>query len=204
MSVDWKSITTPTPPDEMEQFEKYCQEVMDSHTGSSLAIEIGSYEGATAALMANYFDHVICIDPFGEHSTQEGERIAKFSSMMGRNRHFAIFMENLERLGLTDRVTPIISTSKCWEQLGLYALADFFFIDGAHTYAEVKNDLVHAHRLTTSDGLVVVHDYMRQPYDEGGDSYIGVRQAVEESISEGKFVKHHYYSGIVALKKSAA
>jgi len=194
---DWKSITSPTPPDEIEQLEKYCQEVADPH---GVAIEVGSYEGATAALMANYFNHIVCIDPWGDHAANEGERIAEFSGNLGRNRHFPVFMSNIERLGLIGKVTPIVSTSVCLNVLIPVRTISFFFVDGAHVYDAVKQDLDMAWLITKDSGLVVVHDYMRQPYDEGGDSYIGVKKAVDEAVANGKFSVHHYYSGIVALK----
>lgn len=200
ITIDWRSIYTPTPPDEMLTLDTWCKQLV-GHGSLPLAVEIGSYEGASAALLACYFDVVICFDPWGDHETKPGDRIASFSGGRGRNGHFALFMENMERLEIADRVIPVVGTCDFFKHFVPNPLPSLIFVDGSHTYEMVKKDLEESWIILGENGLVVVHDYRRKEHDGPGDPYIGVRQAVDESVERGIFSIHDRYSGIVALRK---
>lgn len=196
--IDWKSILSSSPPDDLLQLERFCDIVPDYLR--TLAIEIGSYEGASTALLLQYFDTVIAIDPWGEHDVKDGEKIATFTKgTEGTNIHFINFNKNMHRLNLNDRLIRIVGTVEALKRLPILD-AGLVFVDDGHTYTDCTRDIDVSMRHLNVDGLLVCHDYYNQTGGPCG-SYIGVTGAVNKAISEYDLEVLHHSGGIIGLKR---
>lgn len=193
-NLPWQSVYSPTHKDELEKLVEYCEDSIARHPSNKLVIEIGAFHGATAVLFACYFEKIICIDPFGEHSIKPGDTIATFSHNLGRDEHFPHFMETIERFGLIDVIIPVIATSDCLQRIPNLG-ADIIFCDDGHTKSCVEKDLknakLHSHVFTR----VIVHDYNLEV-----PAYGGVVQAVNEAINNGEYSAADRYGSLICLK----
>jgi hypothetical protein len=215
-NVDWQSIFSLTPPDEFIRLQYYCELVADRFNGTpERAIEIGAHEGASGALLSEWFDNVISIDPWGkEDLLSPAERTISFVGQPGTDEHFPKFMANMDRLGLwDDRVIPIVGTSKVLDGFP-DLMAELVFADAGHVYAVCSKDIERSLRHLKPNGLLVVHDYKRPgfgypPYDPNHphhspvDPYIGVQQAADEAIEKYDLRVVEHYQGILALERVA-
>lgn len=88
------------------------------------------------------------------------------------------YLRNLRRYGLEDKVVVIIGR---FEDV-LPALAPFFFdlvfLDGFHTYDQVKRDAEQAIKLVNGHGTIAFHDYGVEASSMGGGEF-GVTKAVD-------------------------
>lgn len=144
-----------------------------------LVVEIGSWEGASALCWCQTADKVICVDTW--LGSIEHYRYSGFE--WGRERlqiedHyptiFRTFADNIRRNGYQDKVIPItIDASQAYLILEECLLdIDLIYIDGAHDYYSVLNDLRHSYSLV-SNGYV------------SGDDYFGeIERAVQYFINE--------------------
>jgi len=193
--IDWKSILNVTPIEDLEQLEKFCD-----LAPNRLAIEVGSYEGGSTAVLAQYFETVIAIDPWGEHNTKPGDSIATFTEgTAGTNSHFPAFNKNMHKLGLCDIVIPLVSTVTSLKILP-YLNAGLAFVDDGHTHFDCKRDINAVLPHLCKDGILVCHDY----YNEFGGScgaYIGVTEAVNEAIGYYNLEIIKHTGGIIAMRK---
>lgn len=208
--VDWKSCYSGTPLCELERLQEYCRQVAESSVDflPELAIEIGSHEGASAAVLAEWFDTVICVDPWGkEELLSPKERMASYVGCPGSNIHFPAFMSNMERLGLFDGpVIPIVGTSAILDALPPLG-ASLVFVDNGHNYSCCSADIRRGLRHLKPDGLLVCHDYKRPEYYEPDNSryinhvdpYLGVAQALDEAVFLYDLEMTEHFEGICCL-----
>jgi predicted O-methyltransferase YrrM len=137
-------------------------------------VEIGSYKGRSAvALALAGTSQVYCIDTFTDVTGRGGEIYPN---------SVADFLRNIASAGLTDRVTPIVSTSKLaregWGIDHNFPVAfpiKLLFIDGDHAYESVKQDYELWSPLVVTGGWVIFHDYTKP--------YPGVRKFVDEFVN---------------------
>lgn len=196
---------------EMETLEgmaKYASE----NSGNKLAIEIGSFCGASALLLSKFFDKVISIDPWGHETHGTGYD----GNEKGMNPYFPSYMANISRFGLQDRVFPVVATSIFLETFSSLN-ANFIYIDGGHFYQCVKDNIQHSVRHLESKGLLTFDD-MEKPsfgyppfYDDPAtkpnphmsrvDPYIGVKQAVDEFLAKGEFEIFEHKEGLLAAQR---
>lgn len=192
----YDGIRTPTPEEELEYIDSVCAELAGTiNHNSSLAIEIGSAYGACTVMLAKYFNFVVAIDPFGREEQKPGDRIAAYVGFPGTNASFSLFMKNIYDRKLTDRVFPVISTSIFLRHMPFLA-ANLIFVDDGHTYDDCSKDLQVAYQHISQNGIVIVHDYLREGQKWG---MIGVEQAVNEVIESGKFKMKKWRSGVAIL-----
>lgn len=210
LTLDWKSIESMSTDDELEKLEKWTKQQYDKKQKELRIIEIGSFKGKTTALLAQ-FGIVYAIDIWS--NVDQGIRGDSYNST-GQH-HYISFIQNMVRLKLIDRVFPITSTSKFLDTLPNLGV-DIIFIDGCHFYDEVKQDLNLSFRHLNDDGIIVVHDYLRDgfarpPYnkdhphhtfDPKKDPWWGVARAVNEFIGLGEFGIQEHFCGIVYLKRN--
>lgn len=197
-NIDWKSVLSSSPPDDLLQLEQFCECVPDYLR--AMAIEIGSYEGASTSLLLQYFHTIIAIDPWGEHDLKDGEKIATFTEgTEGTNVHFAKFNSNMHRLKLSDRVIRIVGTVEALNRLPRLDVG-LVFVDDGHTYSDCMRDISTSMRHLNVDGLLVCHDYYNQTGGPCG-SYIGVTKAVNEAISNYELEIVNHSGGIIGLKR---
>lgn len=195
---------------EMEVLESFARTARE-RTGSLLAIEIGGYCGASALLFSKHFEKVITIDPWGHE-----EYLIGFDKDRGLNQYFPVYMQNIEKAQLLDRVYPIVSTSIVLNALPRLG-AGIIYIDGAHFYEPVRDDILRAIPHLHENGLLVFDDYMRpgfgyppfydkdedkpNPHMSRVDPYFGVKQAVDEFLGRGEFEVFEHFEGLVATQR---
>ncbi len=134
-------------------------------------LEIGSYCGRSTICMAQTAKRVTSVDPHDGRATPEPRDT------------YGEFAENLRRYGVREKVQAWRMTT---EQAGneMQQLGQTFglvFIDGAHDYESVRNDIAHALHLLAPGGLLAFHDYRCGLPQEGFDP--GVEQAVNELLA---------------------
>ena len=130
--------------------------------------EIGSYSGESTSIFASRFKHVLAIDPWMDdydpddaacHHLPFSEVEKVFDQRMS-------FYPNVTKLKATsdDAIAQIIG-----------ARFDIVYIDGLHTYEQVKIDIANYAPLTNF--IVAGHDYNKTDWP-------GVYQAVNESFNQ--------------------
>lgn len=203
--IDWQSCYSMSAGDvnEYAALDRWCDMLHQERGRDLRIIEIGSYQGRSATMMAQY-GTVMCIDLFGDIG--EGTTRPEY---IGRG-HFTEYIANIERLGLVDRVFPLVGTSDCLNFFpDLYA--DIVFVDGSHYYEPVKKDIWNVLRHLNSAGLLCFHDFKRPswgypPIDgmeqrSPVDPWWGVAKAVDEFLQNEEFEIFEKVEGIVSIRK---
>lgn len=124
-------------------------------------VEIGSFCGLSTICMARTAEHVTAVDYFDGRGTPcPGDTLPAFKA-------------NIERYGVADKVEICHADSEI--PMPEY---DFAFIDGAHDYDSVANDIKRVLAVLKPDGLIAFHDY-KHPY------HPGIEEAVDELLIDG-------------------
>lgn len=129
-------------------------------------LEVGSYCGLSTICLAQSADHVTSVDPHDGRGTQVHQDT------------FEQLVDNLHRYGVRAKVTPHVDTFQEFKFQNICTPYDLIFIDGAHDYQSVSDDILNACDLLAPGGLIAFHDY-RSPIDPG------VTKAVDEFIATG-------------------
>lgn len=140
-------------------------EWMISHTPEEkygIFVEIGTYNGATCAYMAERRPWMtyVCVDPFPSH-----EGLDKLRNCIGSPENW---MKNRR-----ENMKLLVGTSDDAAFLFERKRADVCFIDGNHLYDFVTKDLHNCARILATDGRLFVHDIDREHQEE-------VRKAVDD------------------------
>lgn len=149
-------------------------------------IEVGSYLGATAVILAAALrkfpgGKVYCVDTWENDAMSEG----KWNT-------YEVFCQNIQPWKQT--VVPIKGRSNSVE-LPFDEEVDLVFIDGDHAYGSVKKDVIRFGRLVRPNGYLVMHD---QAY------YPSVTKVVGELLDGGGWYIAYSVQNITALRKSLA
>jgi len=136
--------------------QNMCQEM--SHR--NVLIEIGSHLGESARIFSEYFKTIVCVDPWPDEAV------------------FDLFMSRKPKNVVALRTTSIVAA-------GLVQGADVVYIDGEHSYENVKQDiLLWRDKCTTLCG----HDYNLTGWP-------GVVQAVNEHYATKKTYRDTSWRG---------
>jgi len=130
-----------------------------------LAVEIGTYQGRSAAAMVNV-DKLVCVDTWNtdlKNGTFCGEA------------DYQAFRSNRLQMPHFDVIEWHRADSEEAAQQFLDGSIDSLFIDGSHEYAHVRRDIDAWLPKVKTGGLVAGHDY-------GNQDWPGVEQAVRESF----------------------
>jgi hypothetical protein len=140
--------------------EKYRQGLEDlinyvntfSNTKEMVMVEIGSYAGESTEQFANKFKKVIAIDPF-LNDYDENDVTCDYMDLT------EVFNEFNSRISKYDNVTHIrkISDDAINELKDLKV--DLVYIDGLHTYDQVKIDIGNYLPIINESGFICGHDY---------------------------------------------
>lgn len=132
-------------------------------------LEIGSYCGRSTICLAQTAESVVSVDPHDGRGTPSPRET--YSEMLS----------NLARYGVAEKVTAIVGAVQDAPN-GTYGLV---FIDAAHDYPSVSQDIIAALRRLAPGGRLAFHDYRCRPmeYDGGWDA--GVKVAVDELLRGG-------------------
>jgi len=141
-----------------------------------LVIEIGSWYGRSSRAIADNLPRggkLICVDHWDGSVAEKKE----FKSARKLNGDFAFkaFFYNMSDLIMKGKVIPLRMSSK--NAAPLFPHADMVFIDGGHTYEEVKEDIKLWQGRTP---ILCGHDYNR---------WEGVNKAVDELVNEKQLIE---------------
>lgn len=150
-----------------EQMEGLLSMVNDlGDTKEMTMIEIGSYMGDSTIMFAEIFKKVISVDPF-INNYDDKEYPTEFAAL---SLVYDKFLEN------TSKYNNIIHIRKKSDDAVIDILnkVDFVYIDGHHTYEQVKKDIINYKKLINNNGIIGGHDY--------SDGWLGVMKAVDECL----------------------
>lgn len=115
-------------------------------------IEIGSYAGESTQMFAKEFESVVAIDPF--MNDYDPNDIT--CSYMKLEKVYNTFKEVVDR---NDNIKHIRMTSDDAVVTLLGVSVDFIYIDGLHTYEQIKKDITNYLPLLKPNCLIGGHDY---------------------------------------------
>jgi hypothetical protein len=116
--------------------------------------------------MAETASHVYTIDPFS--AMEDGQTITPFPII------FNTFLRNIAKY--SHKITYFIGCS--YDIIPKMDIpVHLIFVDGAHTYIDVKRDMSLLSRFLMSETIIAFHDYY-------GDEFPGVKKAVDEVFTE--------------------
>jgi len=162
-----------------------------SRTDRLVIIEVGSWKGLSAStfagtLKSNGFTNftILCIDTwlgapeFWTWGLNDPERGGSLNMVNGWPTVFNTFTKNMKKLGHDDVVVPLpLSSMQAADVLAYQKItADIVYIDAAHEYEPVKQDIKAYWPLVKPGGTLMGDDY--------SDGWPGVKQAVNELIEQ--------------------
>jgi predicted O-methyltransferase YrrM len=136
-------------------------------TKNMTMIEIGSYMGDSTIMFAQNFKNVITIDPF-INNYDDNEYPTEYAAL---TLVYDKFLEN------TSKYNNIIHIRKKSDDaiFDINNKVDFVYIDGHHTYEQVKKDIINYKKLINNNGIIGGHDY--------SIGWLDVIKAVNECLS---------------------
>jgi len=150
--------------------------------GYKTGIEIGvAFGGHAEAMLKSGLDLLVGIDPWKFE--------AEFEGLKSSEDYDEWYKYVLNRLGDKAIILREKSDIACFmSYLRSSKKYDFVFIDGDHSYEQVKKDIKNYLPKIKSLGMLIGHDY-------GHADYMGVKQAVDEFIQESgkELVLHDGY-----------
>jgi Methyltransferase domain len=152
----------------------FIQYVKDNTTNENLTmIEIGAYAGESTTLFANHFSEVITIDPYLNDYDPNDVTI----EYMDLDKVYDKFIENTKPY---PNIKHIKKTSDDAIQDLKNISVDVVYIDGLHTYNQIKKDIENYLPLVKKNGFIGGHDYHQNWY--GVVSGINEKLGVPEKI----------------------
>lgn len=150
----------------------------------SLVIEIGSWIGGSAIMMAkaaaeaNIDCEIVCIDTW-LGSVEHWGGVCNLKYVNGRPIIYEEFLSNVINTGYQDYITPfpIDSTNGLLYLKKNNIKADLVYVDGGHDYMSVKNDLYNSSEILQIGRWLLGDDYhhpdvRRAAKDVFGEFYI--------------------------------
>ena len=132
-------------------------------------IEIGSYAGESTQMFANEFESVIAIDPF-INDYDPNDITCKYMEL---EKVYDTFKEVVDR---NNNIKHIRMTSDDAIESLMNVSVDFIYIDGLHTYEQIKKDIKNYLPLLKPNCLIGGHDYHR--------NWSGVVKGINEILGE--------------------
>lgn len=169
-------------------------------------IEVGTWKGLSAATMARISKHlnipirIICIDTWlgaPEFWTWGLDDPTRGGSLLCKNGYpqvYYTFLRNVVEQGHTDVMVPLpVSSNEAVDVLRFHEVrADLIYVDAAHEYEAVKNDIERYWSLLEDDGVMFGDDYV--------GSWPGVVKAVNE-FSQSRLVPFGTQDVVWYMKK---
>lgn len=144
-----------------------------SNTKEMNMIEIGSYAGESTKIFAKNFKSVTAIDPF-INDYDPNDVTCSFMELEKVYHTFKKVVDghdNIKHIRMTsDDAVNLLNDSKF----------DFIYIDGLHTYEQIKKDITNYLPLLKPNCLIAGHDYHK--------NHMGVVKGVEELLGKPDLV----------------
>jgi hypothetical protein len=150
------------------------QELVDyinqfSNTKEMSMVEIGSYAGESTEFFSNHFKSVLSVDPhLNDYDPNDPA-----CHHLDFNEVYNIFKNRIENISNISHIRKL-SDDAITDLEGLNF--DFVYIDGLHTYDQVKKDISNYKHIIKEGGFVGGHDYQ--------SGWVGVVKAVDEILSK--------------------
>jgi predicted O-methyltransferase YrrM len=142
-----------------------------SNLKDSTVVEIGSYAGESTVMFAEKVKHVISIDPFmNDYDINDG-------SCHAADLTTTVYQKFLENITPYQNITHIRKTSDD-AFVDIKEQVDIVYIDGIHTYEQVKKDIENYRGLIKPGGFLCGHDYSNFGH------VAGVYKAVNELLGK--------------------
>ena len=154
------SLGIASPHSQMNQVEKQC--LRKYATGKSNALEIGTYMGVTASIIAMSLEdkgELVCVDPFESKNNKQNPGLVMAERELKRQH---VFHKTRFLFGYSNDKEII---NKIPQRL------DFILVDGDHSYEGLKNDWQIVLSKLGSNGIVCLHDTTipeKEPYRNFG------------------------------------
>ena len=140
--------------------------------GSEIMVEVGSYTGESAVVFARYVKKLVCVDPWSG-----GYDPADIASGCDYNEVMQMFLARTKGCRNVSHIRMnSVEAAKSFEDGTL----DVVYIDGAHDYQNVKDDILAWMPKLKAGGILAGHDY--------GSHAPGVVKAVEKIIGKPSMV----------------
>ena len=174
-----------------EGFEKTFQTALiPAKESPVIIVEVGTWKGLSTSIMARTLKemrkeaYIICIDTWlgaPEFWTWGIDKPEWGNSLKLRNGYptvFETFTKNMKMLGMDDIVVPLpVSSLVGADILKHYGIkADLIYVDAAHEYESVKQDILKFKEILKPGGTIFGDDY--------SDFWAGVKKAVDETLPE--------------------
>ena len=178
-------------------FTDLYKEVIKNIKDGGHAVEVGTWHGKSAVFFAvelinsNKKIQFDCVD------TWMGSEEHKHNTNIINNNLYELFLKNIDPVKhvINPIRLPSIEASKLYENESL----DFVFIDAAHDYQNVKQDINAWYEKVKYGGILAGHDY----YSSG---FKGVALAVDEFVAERNlqqfFSTEHHPPNYWIIKKT--
>jgi len=167
MDLKYKKIITDDLSQELETFSDGLRPMISfiksQNKQNLIGVEIGTYKGKNAKLILDNLDikQLYCIDPWIDNELKVNGK--------------SILEETNQRLKTYNNAWIIVEKSDNAVRY-IQELVDFIYIDGNHSYMQVKKDLIHYYPKLKKHGIIGGHDFYA--------SEMGVVQAVIEFALE--------------------
>jgi hypothetical protein len=135
-------------------------------------VEVGTWMGRTALVLAETFDRVYCVDTW---EGNPGDRLGEIAKREGRPTLYRLFLENMGDL-LYTKIIPCVGHSWLYSETWPRKVA-MVFIDGSHEHVDVYGDIVRWRQNVIPNGIICGHDY---------GTFEGVTRAVNELIPKAE------------------
>jgi beta-1,4-mannosyl-glycoprotein beta-1,4-N-acetylglucosaminyltransferase len=159
----------------------FLRKMLEKFSGPAHFVEIGSYKGLSSSYMAVEivnsgksitFD---CVDTWqGSEEHQQGQSFEDLDVV--NNQLYEVFIQNMKPVEGYYNAKRMSSVEAA--ETYLDNSLDFVFIDAAHDYDNVKQDIISWLPKVKKDGIISGHDYPHLP----------VRQAVNELLTKVGFI----------------
>ena len=192
--------------------DMYALECLARQAHPDRALEVGSWKGLSASIIARFVGTLVCVDTWrGADSTPEMAKEAQ-------NRDIKeVFLNNMTALGLMARVIPVQASSQHAVSFVKDNELDFVFLDGDHAYEAISNDIKAWIRKVRPGGILCGHDceilwkhctddqkYMIDSADPGADFLIDALE-VGMGIHPGvtKAIRDHLEDAVTVIPGSS-
>ena len=138
------------------------------------ALEVGSWVGSSALVLANWFNRVFCVDHFmGNQHDCLRETAFDAKRRYGPDAIFETFCKNIGD-DLFTTVFPLVGTSLQWSRTPWPFKLDLVFLDGEHDISSVYGDIEIWLPHVKPGGILCGHDY----------GYFGVTDVVDRKFPQ--------------------
>ncbi len=172
MIPPFKALGHRTPAPDLDALAELARS-LEEDEGCKTIVEVGSWTGGSALVLAEAAPEakVYCVDCWAEgQGAPPVGGMADYSPLEA----FQAFCHNMGDL-LLERVFPLRGLSSVWAPV-FPLWADLIFLDGDHSYKEVRRDIELWYPKVRPGGILCGHDYERQ--------FPGLKQAVNELVPQ--------------------